>query len=275
VGGLPKGETEASAYWLSEGFTDFLTNRVLVRSGLIPAKEVAERLDGTVSEYEASPVRTAPVARIVADFWKDENVRKLPYQRGQLLALKWDEDIRRKSAGKFDLDDVLLRMRDHYQRFAPGQGPDIVTGLVSAAWVVAGLDLRPDIERYAVRGELVVLPETLFDGCLYTRTNRRPTFDAGFDTAGSFAAKELRGVRTRGPAWTSGLRNGQRLDAWTLKAGDTSREVELSVRDARGRVRQVRYWPYGDDVIEDHDLLLKPGMTEAETIACGRKIGGL
>ena len=57
--------------------------------------------------------------------------------------------------------------------------------------------------------------------------------------------------------------------------GDITLEVELSVRDNRGRVRKVRYWPYGDDVVETHDLLLKPGMTEAEKTACGRKLGGL
>ena len=29
-----------------------------------------------------------------------------------MLALKWDEEIRQKSGGKADLDDVIVRMRD-------------------------------------------------------------------------------------------------------------------------------------------------------------------
>lgn len=275
IGRLPPEVEEPAVYWLSEGFTDFFTHRALLRAGLIDPKEFTERLDGALSAYEASPVRTAPAARIVADFWKDRNVQQLPYQRGALLALKWDEDIRLKTGGKADLDTVLRQMRDHYQKFPLGQGPDVVTGFVSAAWVVAGLDLRGDIDRYAVKGELVPLPENLIDGCLYVRTNRKPTFDPGFDTAASFAARQLKGVRTRGPAWNSGLRNGAKLDSWTLKDGDTQVQVELVTRDARGRIRKVSYWPYGDDVTETHDLLLKPGMSAAETAGCVRKIGGL
>jgi predicted metalloprotease with PDZ domain len=275
IGRLPPEAEEPAVYWLSEGFTDFFTHRALLKAGFIDPKEFTERLDGALSAYEASPVRTAPAARIVSDFWKDRNVQQLPYQRGALLALKWDEDIRLKTGGKADLDTVLRQMRDHYQKFAPGQGPDVVTGFISAAWVVARLDLRGDIERYAVRGELVPLPENLIDGCLYVRTNRKPTFDPGFDTKASFAAKQLKGVRTRGPAWNSGLRNGTRLDSWTLKEGDTQVQVELVTRDARGRARKVAFWPYGDDVIETHDLLLKPGMTAAETVTCAGKMAGL
>jgi predicted metalloprotease with PDZ domain len=274
VGRMPEKE-EATDYWLSEGFTDFFATRTLLRGGLMTPAEAAERLGETLDAYEASPAKTASAARIIADFWKDRAVQQLPYQRGALLALKWDEEIRLKTGGKADLNTVIKQMRDHYLKFPAGQGPDVVTGLVSAAWVVARMDLRPDIERYAIKGELVPLPETMADGCLYIRTSRTPTFDAGFDVAASTAAGQLKGVRQRGPAWNSGLRNGVKLDGAKLKAGDTQVQVEIVVRDPRGRPRKVAYWPYGDDAIETHDLLLKPGMTSAETAACGRTMAGL
>jgi predicted metalloprotease with PDZ domain len=277
VGQMPKGAAEAGAYWFGEGFTDFFTWRTLLRAGQASPDETVALMADAMRAYDASPVKTAPNSRIVADFWKDQAVQKLPYQRGALLALKWDEDVRRKSGGKLDLDDVILRMRDQYQRFTPGQGPDVVTNLVSAAWGVAGIDLRPDIETYATGGAAVVLPDEMFDGCLQARVTVSPAFDAGFDTDRSFAAKKVIGVRRRGPAWNSGLRDGMALDAWTYKAGDTSRMVELTLRPAgrAGRPKVISYWPYGDATTESRKLQLTPGMNDAARIACGRKIGGL
>ena len=276
VGSLP-AKDEAVDYWFSEGFTDFFANRLMLRAGRATGPEVVVRLDRMLRAYDASPVKTALAARIVADFWTDPVVQQLPYQRGQLLALKWDEAVRRKTGGKLDLDDVILRMRDHYQRFRPGDGPDVVTGFVSAMWVTAGLDIRADIARYAEGGAIVDLPDEMFDGCLQARVTVTPAFDAGFDADASFAAKVMKGVRRRGPAWNSGLRDGMALDAWTYKAGDMTRQIELTLRPPgkRARPRKITFWPYGDATAETRKLQLTPGLTDAQRAACTRKIAGL
>jgi predicted metalloprotease with PDZ domain len=277
LGRMAPEPEEAAAYWLSEGFTDFFAVRTLLRGGLITPEAAVARLDRGLTAYDRNPARTAPASRIVAEFWTNDDIEQLPYQRGALLALKWDEDIRRKTGGKADLDDVVLRMRDHYRQFPPGQGPDVVTGFVSAAWIVAGLDLRPEIAGYAERGEPVPLPEQLFDGCVDTRTTVTPAYDAGFDPAGSVAAKVMRGVRAGGPAWNSGLRDGMRIDRVDLTPGDTSREIRLTVRPANGggRPREIRYWPYGDKDIETRRLQLAFGLEGHRLTTCGRKVGGL
>lgn len=246
------GGPAANGGGVMEGLAGLYADRVRVRAGLIPL-----------------PAAVSTLA--MADTRRDGS------SRGMILALKWDEDIRRKSAGKLDLDDVVLRMADHYRRFPPGQGPDVVTGLVSAAWVTAGLDLRPDLARYAGGAVAIPLPETLFDGCLDARVTVAPGFDPGFDASGSFAAKAVRGVRRGGPAWNSGLRNGMALERWTFTAGDMTREIELHVRAPGKRLspRTIRYWPYGDVDVETRRLQIAVGLTEATTAACARKIGGL
>ncbi len=276
VGRLPKAD-EPAYYWLSEGFTDFFTHRALLRGGLASPADTVAALDAALKAYDASPVRTASRARVVADFWKDPNVQKLPYQRGALLALKWDEDIRRKTGGKADLDDVILRMRDHYRQFPPGQGPDVVTGLVSAAEVVAQIDLRAEIARYADGGAPIVFPEIMFDGCLDARVDVSPGFDSGFDHAASATTKIVKGVRRRGPAWNTGLRDGMRLDGIDLRQGDMTREIVLTVRPAngRGRPRTLRYWPYGDVDVQTRTLQLAFGLEGEKLAACARKIAGL
>ena len=274
IGRLPS-QDEPAYYWLSEGFTDFYALRTMVRGGQTTARDAVAQLNATLAAYDASPVRTAPRAKMLADFWKDQKVQKLPYQRGMLLALKWDDEIRRKSGGKLDLDDVVLRMRDHYQRFPAGQGPDVVTGLISAAWVVAGLDLRPDIAKYADGGAVISFPETLMDNCLDARVTVSPGFDSGFDHVASLAAKKVMGVRRLGPAWNSGLRNGMAIDALTVKPGDMTQEIQITVRDGKKKPKAVRYWPYGDNDVEVRKLALAVGLSGDALSACGRKLGGL
>jgi hypothetical protein len=248
------GRTDSSSpAWLTEGLPDLVATRIALRAGLVTPDKAVGRL---------------------AAFDRPQD----PVARGALLALKWDEDIRRNTGGKADLDDVMLRMRDHYLSFPPGQGPDLVTGLVSAAWVVAQVDLRPDIARYAQRGEEIPLPEQMFDGCLDARVNVSPGFDSGFDHEASARSKVVQGVRRRGPAWNSGLRDGMRIETMDLKAGDMTREIVLTVRPARGRnarARTLRYWPYGDNDVEVREIALAFGLEGEALAACGRKIGGL
>ena len=66
-----------------------------------------------------------------------------------------------------------------------------------------------------------------------------------------------------------------RLDSWTLQPGDMSREIELTVRPARGKPRKIRYWPYGDSEVQTRRLQLTPGLSPERVAACGRKIGGV
>ncbi len=244
--------SKSPAAGIMEGLASFYADRIRLRAGLMPLGAMVSTLAMADTRHDAG-------------------------SRGTILALRWDEDIRRKSGGKRDLDDVMLRMADHYSRFPPGQGPDVVTGLISAAWVIAGLDLRPDIARYAEGGAVIPLPETMFDSCLDARVTVAPGFDAGFDSVGSFAARSVRGVRRGGPAWNSGLRNGMALDSWTFNAGDMTREIVLTVRPTtkRGRPRAIRFWPYGDVDVETRKLQMAVGLSEAASSVCARKIGGL
>lgn len=250
MGGAPT----RPAVWLTGGLPTLLAERALARAGLVSPDDAVGRL----AELDAG--RDAA-------------------SRGAVLALKWDDEVRRKTGGKADLDNVALRMRDHYARFAPGQGPDLLTSLVSAVWVTAGLDIRPDIARYAETTAPIPLPDELFGGCILARVTVSPGFDAGFDTAASFAARTVKGVRRRGPAWNSGVRDGMRLDSWTLRAGDMTRQVELLVRtpkmSSKAKPRRIAYWPYGDSDVETRKIQFSPELSRDALAQCARRLGGL
>jgi predicted metalloprotease with PDZ domain len=152
--------SEASDYWLSEGFTDFFTFRLLVTDSIWTIAEYLSATNQLLSTYARSPVRTVPNSTVVTDFWKSGEMNALPYQRGFLLATIWDERLRAQSSGRFSLDSIVLDMRR-----AARTRPDSLMPLARAAFVATmkryGIDPTADIERYVERGEPILLPAVL------------------------------------------------------------------------------------------------------------------
>ena len=109
---IRQGDPEELVYWFSEGFTEFYARRLRYRGGFIGAAQYAESVGETLEKYAASPARDEPNTRIREDFWNDPDVQKLPYYRGDIVAMLLDHAIRRKSGGTQSLDDVMRLLAD-------------------------------------------------------------------------------------------------------------------------------------------------------------------
>lgn len=179
LGGPDTAETEYSGKWFSEGFTDFYTQRLLMRTGRYTLEDFITAWNQTLLAYATSPVRTAPNQRIVADYWRDPAVNKLPYHRGQLLAALWDHQLRQATGGAKDLDDALLAMKarvDAAPAAARAAMPPAAALFASAYRAAGGPDLGEDLARFVERGEAIELPEDAFGGCVEVKA--RPLIDA-------------------------------------------------------------------------------------------------
>ena len=63
IGGFPQDEAlERGSYWLAEGFTEFLTGRLLVRQGVWGPAEYAADMNSMLDAYAQSSANTAPNA---------------------------------------------------------------------------------------------------------------------------------------------------------------------------------------------------------------------
>ena len=270
VGTLSDGQGEPADYWFSEGFTEFYTERTLLRSGIWPLEEFVGDLNDRLLAYDISPVRNAPNARIVKDFWTDENVSQLPYQRGLLLAYLWDRRLR--DAGKGNLDSVMFAARDTY--VAAQVKPRAVANFL-AACARTGIDLSPDLARNVDAGDTVTLPGDLFGDCASVRTLEIPTYDAGFDREKSAAAGIIAGVDPLGPAYAAGLRDGmRRIGREGGKEGDARVKLGYRVVDASGQERLIAYLPAGRGIQTVQTVELAPRLTPAKRAACARQMSG-
>lgn len=171
TGRMPEGASEPSAYWFSEGFTVFYTNRIELHDGRISLQTFQDRFNAISVGYDMSPVRRMPNRRIERDFWNRPEVEQLPYDRGAMFAYLLDARLLDRTQGRRSLDDVVHHMRDRF-RDEPALG--VRDNLVRSYADMGGGDIRDWLRRYIDRGEPMVLPDDLFGGCLNVLREHKP-----------------------------------------------------------------------------------------------------
>ncbi|MBX3430849.1 MAG: hypothetical protein KF779_14800 [Hyphomonadaceae bacterium] len=266
VGGLPE-QDQPLQYWLSEGFTDFYTARMLVREGLWTPQQFADDLNEALLAYAQSPVRTAPNARILADFWTDRDVQRMPYLRGRFLVMLWDARLRRNG---HSFDEIVHDMRDRASR-----GAQYAQEVFAASAPAHSLDLGSDLETYVANGQAILLPADLLAPCGTITTREAAKFHRGFDIEATLANNNIiAGVDPSLPAYAAGLRNGMvliRRDGGEI--GNPDLEIGYVVRDG-GTERTFRYFPRGQGTFTTQRLELTPNLEGEPLAQCMRAIAG-
>ncbi|MFT3728295.1 MAG: hypothetical protein QM759_10780 [Terricaulis sp.] len=270
VGGMPEGDAEAADYWFSEGFTDFYAGRLMVRGDLWTPAQFAADLNQMLTEYASSPVRTQPNSRVVADFWNDEQVSKLPYQRGRLLATIWDARLRATAAQR-DMNWVMQEMR----RRARARTHRNAAPLFQTVMRERGADIAADVDQFVTHGAPILLDENIFAPCGRVTTREVPDFSRGFNITATTANNNvISGVDPTSPAYAAGLRNGMvliRRDAGSI--GDSQHELAYVVRDGQTE-RTIRYMPHGHGHITLQQLVLDDELVGNKLAQCKRTISG-
>lgn len=266
IGGLPQDD-QALQYWLSEGFTDFYTGRMLVRGGLWTPEQFADDLNEGLLAYAQSPVRTAPNSRILADFWNNRDVQRMPYLRGRFLAMIWDGRLRESGRS---LDDIVYDMRDR----ARG-GAEHSVEVFSASAPARGLNLGSDIQTFVDNGSPILLPEDLLAPCGRVTTREVPAFHRGFDIEATQANNDIiAGVDQTLPAYAAGVRNGMvliRRDGGEI--GNAEMEIVYIIRDGDTE-RTFRYMPRGHGTFTTQRLELAQDLEGDRLAQCRAVLAG-
>jgi predicted metalloprotease with PDZ domain len=275
IGMMPQGNDDPLEYWLSEGFTDFYTYRLLIREGLWNVEETAKAYNDVMWDYAFSPVRNAPNTKVAAEFWSDRAMNDLPYQRGLLFAALTDDRVRRAANGSRDLDDVVLSMK----RAVDGQGKGAIPPAIRSHFVARakslGVDVEGDVARHIEKGETIVLPADALAACGTIETGVVAEFDRGFDGRKTIMNNNVvTGVDPDGPAFAAGLRDGMRILKLDLSEGRDSR-IPLTYKvHAGGVTREISYLPAGKRKVTLQELKLKPMTDDAVRKACTARFAG-
>lgn len=266
IGGVPQDD-QPLQYWLSEGFTDFYTGRMLVRAGLWTPQRFADDLNDGLLAYAQSPARTATNAQILEGFWSNRDVQRMPYLRGRYLAMIWDGRMRQNGRG---FDEIIYDMRNR----ARG-GAEHSVEVFTASAPAHGLDLGSDLETFVTAGAPILLPEDLLAPCGRITTREAPVFHRGFDIEATQANNNIIvGVDPALPAYAAGVRNGMvliRRDAGEI--GNAELEIVYVMRDGDTE-RTFRYMPRGRGTFTTQRLELAQNLEGDSLAQCMRVIAG-
>lgn len=266
IGGIDLAlETEPEAYWLSEGFTEYLTMRMMVRAGHWNAADFAAKFNDAVEEWTRSTAVAKPNAELAARFWSDNDANRMPYLRGMLFATLLDSELRRQSGGASNLDNVFLFMR---RNVANGHGGDAITQL-RLALDEAGLNGDALIQRHIERAVPIDLREVTFAPCGKVAIRYKPRWVLGFDLAATSNARLVSGVVKDGAAWRAGLRDGMKVSGWSVSNGDTTKLAQITIVE-NGQPRIISWLPVADPPLAVQTLELGD---EAESKACLVRLG--
>lgn len=236
-------KAEARHYWFSEGFTNYLTHRLLVRAGFWTLEDYARGLNEELRQHFTSPAREISNAKVQDGFWNDPVVQKVPYRRGELFAIRLDSLLAARGAG---LDDVLRKLKlpeAVVPRELDARPADLaVNRMREALRAVIGESADGELHRHIEEGRLPSVGEGFLGPCFAGRWVEKPVFDLGFDAAVVHRTWKLGPVAAGSAADKSGLREGMQVQGWSYNFGQPDREVTLKIRED-GEVRDVKYLP--------------------------------
>lgn len=241
-------ENYTRALWFSEGVTSTAEDIILQRAGLLDEPGLLRKLGEQITELQTRPAHLTQSAEVSSlDAW----LEKYPYYRqaersisyynkGELLGLLLDLQVRDASQGKASLRNVFHWMNENYAK----QGkffPDS-DGVRSAAENVTHGDLSSFFAKYVAGLDEIPWDEFFKSVGLRVVSRRSTVADTGFVAAHNFdAAPSVLRVRGGSEAERAGLSTGDEVLALNGRAvaSDFERRLgELRPGDViRARIR--------------------------------------
>lgn len=237
------GPNYTKQLWFAEGVTEYYAHLMLLRSGIAKPAAVNRSLQHIIRNYENKPGHLyQSLAEASFTVWDNSPFSKTSehagrtisyYDKGCIMGLLLDFNIRHRSGNTYSLDDVMRFLyKNYYQALHRGFTE---AELQATCESFAGGSMA-ELFSYVYTTKAVDYPRYLGYAGLQIDTVLREGAYAGFTTGvqlDSFLV--LNSVEKDGPAWNAGLR-----------LGDTLVSVE-------GREPS-------QEVLNDILLALKPGM---------------
>ncbi len=214
-------ENYTDALWFSEGATTTAGNIIQLRAGLLDEAHYLRALSGEITELERRPAHlTQSAEESSLDAWLEKyDYYRLPersisyYNKGNLLGVMLDLQVREASHGAASIRDVFQWMNEHYARqglFFPGN-----EGVRRAAEAVSHTDLGWFFEKYVAGTEEIPWDDFFRSVGLHLAQGTSSVADPGFVAVRNFDAGLVVAAVTPGSA----------AEQAGLATGDSIREI--------------------------------------------------
>jgi predicted metalloprotease with PDZ domain len=226
--------------WMSEGFTEYYAGLTLFRENLITEKEFVAWLNRILFEYQTNPHAQTATAEILAEkYWESNDYNHLPYVKGALVGFLTDLQIRQKTAGKKQIDDLMKLLIGKTDK---KKGYDD-TLLLANFDAVSGANNQQFYNDFILGARFLPVTEVLKNSEIVASRQPRDVFEIGFTTE---SGKLERGIKikqvTSQSAIDAGLKQGDELRGFSVAYGKPQEQATFTVQ--RGNeTMQVKYFP--------------------------------
>jgi predicted metalloprotease with PDZ domain len=264
-------ENYSNALWFSEGVTNTVQDLSLLRAGLLNERGYLNRLAENIEELERRPAHLAQSAEESSlDAWLEkyptyrQPARSISYyNKGDLLGVMLDLELREASQGTASLRDVFLWLNQNYAR--QGRGFPDSDGVRRAAEAVSHADLQSFFDKYVAGTEEIPWNDFFKTVGLQVVHNTNHSVDLGFAAAENFGAPPLvSAVDADGGAARAGLAVGDSILAINgriansdfrrqlVEAAEAGKTLHLRVRN--GQSEHEVAWKVGSREQIDYEL---------------------
>ena len=228
-------ENETRALWFSEGVTSTVGNLLLVRAGLIDEKVYLLGVSEQITELQrrfAHRWQSAEESSLNAWFegyayYRSPERSISYYNKGEILGILLDLQVRQMTHGQKSLRDVLQWMNEHYakqHRYFPDS-----YGVELAAQAVTGKSFAEFFRDYVSGVQEIPYDDFFQFAGLHVVTKTVPVGSPGFTTTANLGGQpEVVQVDPDSDAHRAGIAAGDRVIAVDGKPADAALDEQLS-----------------------------------------------
>lgn len=211
-------------YWWSEGFTDFYSRLIALRSKGIDRAAFVDEMNQFLRAYYLSPVNQEPNSRIQKDFWNDYDIEKLPYYRGFVFAL-YLNNLLQKENPDTSLDNIMhdLFKVANKQQFSSSLFKDIVHKYIKSG-------IENEMVNFIDKGNIISLE--VIDLPIEKVSMGR--YYLGFNRDIFIKDKSIQEVDVKSNAYKAGFRDGQKVTGWDFPKGKGEANQIVTIQTTAG-----------------------------------------
>ena len=226
INDIKKGSKPELKYWWSEGFTDFYSRVIALRSKGIDRNTFIKHINEILYAYYFSPSNLEPNSRMAKNLQKGDDMGKLPYRRGLVFAI-YLNDMIQKENNAYSLDHVLHDLIEVMSKvsFSPLLFKEIVH-----KYIKKGTD--HEMTHFIDKGNLILL-----DGIsLPIEKIPMGRYYLGFNQDIALKDKQIKDIDVNSNAYKAGLRNGQKITGGILPCSCRHPDQIITVTTPKGTV---------------------------------------
>jgi len=216
-----ENENYTKLLWVAEGGTEYYSNILLVRAGLMSDKEYLNQRASGIQQLQQRPGRfETSVEDASFDAWikyyrPDENAINNQisyYDKGEIVNMMLDVTIRTSSGGAKSLDDVMRYLYTEHYKNGKNYTPE---DFQKISETMAGKPLGDFFDKY-VRGTAEIDYDMIVNGIgltLATTDSGKGRSYIGADLAEANGQLTIRSIPAGTPAYDQGLNTGDQIVA--------------------------------------------------------------